>query len=73
MATMTEAIKGGKKGEDVLTSIAEEHDLKDANELRAELDAASVRRIGVRATRRRRCMRDGWVCALNGWLTKSKH
>ena len=46
MVTMTEAIKGGgKRGDDVLASIAEKHDLKDANELRAELAAASVRQI----------------------------
>lgn len=46
MVTMTDAIKGGgKRGDDVLASIAEEHDLKDANELRAELAAASVRQI----------------------------
>lgn len=67
MATMTEAIKGGKKGEDVLTSIAEEHDLKDANELRAELAAASVRRIGVRVTRRRRARGGGGAaCVMDG-------
>ena len=43
MDTLTEALRSGTEGNDVLASIAEDHDLEDAKALRAELAAASVR------------------------------